>query len=275
MKITSQYLAIVLNILFLSPHIGYSEDGYASFDSFSKLINDKKKIFEKEDGPKKNVKLSVVERALNYLGQNHNQRKKEVYFKIREDMYDVEAWHVFNGKAEDAIRLYSELTTGQNKNNLFVLSNSGKVEDITALNKIEGGYEFIRDRVFASPHKFNTKNKLKILLYKKNTSIFICVREGTEDYGQKLKEEGITRLGKQYDPIKFEFSVDIYHQIDNEKFQYIALDLLDGQSKNSRIAPLNPLKKIGSFISIGTLDKGLEKLIAAEVEKSWDKRNET
>ena len=272
MKISCSYFALFLCLALLVPHIGQSED-YSSFDSFNELIKTKKKIFE-EDEKKKDVKLSVIERALKYLSQNNNQHKKEVLFKIRENMYDVETWHIFNGKAEDAIRLYAELTTGQNQHNLFVLSDSGKAEDITDLNKIQGGYEFIRDRVFSSPHKFNTKNKIKLILYRKNSDIFICVREGVKDYGSKLKEEGTTRLGKTYDPVKFEFSIDIYHQIDNEKFQYIALDLLDGQSNNSRIAPLNPLKKIGNILSIGTLDKGLEKLIAAEVEKSWDKRNE-
>ncbi len=273
MKIFSPHIALFLcSFIFFAPCISHSEN-YSSFDSFNELIQTKKKIFE-EDSKKKEVKLSVVERALNYLNQNNNSHKKEVLFKIRKDMYDVEAWYVFNGKAEDAVKLYTELTTGQNKHNLFVLSDAGKIEDITNLNKIEGGYEFIRDRVFSSSHKFNTKNKLRLLVYKKNSGFFICVREGIEDYGKKLKEEDFTRLGKKYDPVKFEFSIDIYHQIDNETFQYIALDLLDGQSNNSQIASLNPLKKIGSIISIGTLDKGLEKLIAAEVEKSWNKRNE-
>ena len=272
MQILYLYLALFLCLILLTPHLSQSEE-FSSFDSFNEHIRIKQKTFA-EDSKKKAVKLSIIERALKYLNQNHNQHKKEIIFKIRENMYDVEDWHVFNGKVEDAIKLYAELMTGQNKHNIFILSKAGKAEDITDLHKVPGGYEFIRDRVFSSPHKFNTKNKIKLLMFKKDSNFFVCIREGLEDYGHKLKEEGVTRLGKAYDPVKFEFSIDIYRQIDNEKFQYIALDLLDGQSNNSRIPPLNPLKKIGSIISIGALDKGLEKLVAAEVEKSWNKRNE-
>jgi len=156
--------------------------------------------------------------------------------------------------------------------NLFVLSGAGKSEKITNLTKIRGGYELIADKVYSSTHRYNTKTKLRFLFFKKDKNTYVCIKEGIADYGKALEEKGVEREGKTYDPLNFELSIDIYKQVDKNSFQYVVLDLVDAQSKSSKLLPINKAQKIGSWITFGATDKALEKLVEIEVRKIWKKR---
>ncbi len=252
-----------------------------SYEDFLQFIeNQKTKIKQSEkDEDKQKIKLEMIEKVEKIL-KDKVESKPPAFtgagfeLDIDEDLFSVQIWNPFQGDALEALKLYTEITTGQNKNNLFILSGAGQDEKISNLEKIKGGFELITDRVYKSSHAYNSKNKIRLTFFQKDSNTYIGVNQSIEDYGKTLEEKGTTRRGKMYHPIRYELTIDIYKKIDTKSFQYVSFNVLDGQSTESRHTTVNTAKDIGNILTGGLLGKGVESMIKEETRKIWNKRKE-
>ena len=246
------------------------------YSDFLQLVeNQKIKIKQMEkDKDKQEIKLEMIEKVEKILKDELKSSKNNFELDIDEDLFSVQIWNLFQGDILEALKLYTEITIGQNKSNLFISSGAGIDEKISNLEKIKGSYELITDRVYKSSHAYNTKNKIRLTFFQKDPDTYICVNQSIEDYGKKLEEKGTTRGGKMYHPIRYELTIDIYKKIDPKSFQYVSFNVLHGQSTESRYATVNTAKDIGNILTGGLLGRGVDSLVKEEAESIWEKRKQ-
>ncbi|MBI2609179.1 MAG: hypothetical protein HYW47_06215 [Deltaproteobacteria bacterium] len=267
-----QLKVIFTTLLIVSFSEALTQNSFLTYLDFKNyLANHKKEILKEKNIEKRKLKINFLNKILNY---SKLLPRKETSFnlEIKENLFNVEIWDEFKGDPLKAMKLYEEITTGQHPHNLFLESKAGQDEIISDLKKINGGFEFISDRVLTSSHAFNNKSKIRLLFFNKDENTFICINQNIEDFGKELAQKKAERMEKNYHPIYYEMTVDFYQKIDNKTFQYVSFNLLDGQAKTSRSTTTNAVKGIGNIFTVGLLDKGIDAHIKEEAHKIWKAR---
>ena len=89
-----------------------------------------------------------------------------------------------------------------------------------------------------------------------------------------LKKKGVQREGKEYGPIYFDLTIDMYKKVGPQSFQFISFNAYRGQTNETRFKSLNAVKTVGNIFTLGTLNKGLGELVKKSAKEVWTNRRE-
>ncbi|MBI4040584.1 MAG: hypothetical protein HY390_01825 [Deltaproteobacteria bacterium] len=242
------------------------------FERFLKAQTEQvQKNEEKEE--KKKIKLTMLSDIEREIKLPAN-RESGFQFSARQNLFHVIIRDVFEGGALKALQVYLESTLQKSKESLFYLSGAGKEEGISDLKSVPGGYELTVDRVYQSEMAYNTKNKIQVKFYELSPSVVAVVNQHLVDYGNELKSKKEKKEGKPYGPILYDLTIDVYKKLDEKSFQFISHNVYEGQTQQTRFKSLNVVKGIGNILSLGSLDKGLSKLVEKNARTIWATRKE-
>ena len=224
-----------------------------------------------QDAETRQIKLDTLKK-IQVILKNIPENQHSFEFDLKGGAFSAIMKHVFEGSAEKAVQLYANITIGHHPQKLFFLSGAGVSEIITDLKEIEGGDEFISDRIYKNEHAYNTRNKIQLKLYRLDGGTLVCVDQHVADYGLELQHQGLERRGKSYGPIDYDVTIDIYQQMTDRKFQFISFNIYEGQTRQSRYSTLNTLQTAGNVLSLGILNGGIRLLVEKNVRSVWERR---
>ncbi|MBI2026417.1 MAG: hypothetical protein HYS98_01175 [Deltaproteobacteria bacterium] len=242
---------------------------YSEFLTY--IQSHQKNLTREKNEDKRKVKINFLKEIQEALNNLPEPEENDVNVSFEEKLFKAEISDTFKGRAQEAIQLYAQISTGRHPRNLFVESGAGLRSYVTDLLKINNGYEFTLEKHFKSDHAYHTKDRVRLLFYKKNNT-YISLNQHVRDFGDALRIQKVEKEGKTYHPIHYEITIDVYHQLGNDTFQFLSWNLFDGQTQESRHGAINAAKKVGDFVSFGLLGRGIAKIVQDEAEEVWSKR---